>query len=168
MSDLVRYPFFHDGIAQILACPAGEARDTGVLLCRPWGHDEVCSRKFYKILADAIAEAGFPTLRFDYPGTVDSIDPDADHGLDTWMDAADKSADLLRKLGCKRIVVFGLAFGTVIAHHLVRTRKDLSGAIFAAPLASGRRFIRETKLSEKLLYETEQIPLTRMDADQTS
>ena len=125
MSDLVRYPFFHDGIAQILACPAGVARDTGVLLCRPWGHDEVCSRKFYKILADAIAEAGFPTLRFDYPSTVDSIDPDTDHGLDTWMDAADKSADLLRKLGCKRIVVFGLAFGTVIAHHLVRTRKDL-------------------------------------------
>ncbi|CTQ54709.1 exosortase A system-associated hydrolase 1 [Roseibium album] len=169
MSDLDRYPFYFDGVSAILASPKGKRRrSTGVLLCRPWGHDEVCSRKFYKILADAIASAGFPALRFDYPGTVDSFDPKENDDLESWVDAADKGANVLRTLGCETIVVFGLNFGTVIAHRLIQKRNDLSGAIFAAPLVNGRRYIRETKLSEKLLYETEQIPLTRLDTDQTS
>jgi alpha/beta superfamily hydrolase len=169
MSDLDRYPFYIDGVSAILASPKSEQRrGTGVLLCRPWGHDEVCSRKFYKILADAIASAGFPVLRFDYPGTVDSVDPKEDGGLESWVEAADKGANVLRTLGCEKIVVFGLNFGTVIAQRLSQKRNDLSGAIFAAPLVNGRRYIRETKLSEKLLYETEQIPLSRLDKGQTS
>ena len=162
-------PIVYNGVSAIVSYPnQSRRRNTGVLLCRSWAHAELCSRKFYKVMADRVAEAGFPTLRFDYPGTVDSCDPAPDNGLESWVTAADGGADVLKDLGCNTIVVFGFCFGAVVAHALIQRRNDVSGAIFAAPVVNGRRFIREINIREKVLFETERIPLERLDTSRTS
>ncbi|MCV0429804.1 MAG: alpha/beta fold hydrolase, partial [Roseibium sp.] len=169
MPDFGTCPIVYDDVSAIVSSPCQTfRRSTGVLLCRSWAHAELCSRKFYKVLADNMASAGFPTLRFDYPGTVDSGDPPTDGGLEDWVSAADRGADVLRDLGCDTIVVFGFCFGSIIAHDLLQRRNDVSGAIFAAPVVNGRRYIREINIREKVLFETERIPLERLDTSRTS
>src|SRR5579871_2345685 len=46
--------------------------DHGVVLCPPIGHEQIHSHRGLRCLADALAEAGFSVLRFDYHGTGDS------------------------------------------------------------------------------------------------
>lgn len=170
MSDFDTSPIAFGGISALVSYPVGNnRRDTGVLLCRPWGRDEVCSRKFYKRLADKLAVAGFPTLRFDYPGNVDSLDPDVDEGFSKWIEAADKSAEVLKAIsGCDRILLFGFGLGATVSHQLLQKRDDISGIVSAAPVTNGRRYIREMKLHAKLCFETEHIPLDRLDPNETS
>ncbi|WP_299809890.1 alpha/beta hydrolase [uncultured Roseibium sp.] len=170
MSETDTCPVAYEGLSALVSYPVGRVRcETGVLLCRPWGRDEVCCRKFYRTLADVLAASGYPTLRFDYSGTVDSLDPDADEGLEDWVRGAEKSADVLKDIsGCERIVVFGLGLGAVVSHELAGRRHDLSGAIIAAPIVNGRRYIREINLLAKMLYETEHIPLNLLDTRKTS
>src|SRR5690606_23686159 len=60
---------------------------TGVLMCGPWGLDELCARKTWRGIAAELAAAGFPALRFDYPGTGDALDIGPDGGLESWIAA---------------------------------------------------------------------------------
>src|SRR3954468_7325292 len=63
--------------------PAAGAR--GVVLVSPDGFEELCSRRAMRELADLLAEAGLPTLRFDLRGVADSVDLAAgEHELDAW------------------------------------------------------------------------------------
>ena len=59
--------------------PARERRiDVGLVVCKPFGYDAVCSHRSLRAFAAASAAIGLPVLRFDYAGTGDSSDPDAD------------------------------------------------------------------------------------------
>jgi hypothetical protein len=46
----------------------------GVVLCNAWGQEALCAHRSWRLLAMDLAAAGLPTLRFDYPGTGDSLD----------------------------------------------------------------------------------------------
>ncbi|MEO9774222.1 hypothetical protein [Roseibium sp.] len=155
MSFVPSVPLCFDGLAAVLTRPAPEVPCRGaVLLCRPWGFDELCSRKFYRVLAETLAERGLASLRFDYPDTVDSLDTPEGSGLDDWTAAANRAGDALkRSTGVDRIALFGLGVGAVVARNAARTRKDISAIVLAAPVTSGRRYLRETDLRAKVLYE---------------
>ena len=47
-------------------------RDCGVLFCAPMGSEYVRFHRAYRQLADRLAKAGFPVLRFDFYGCGDS------------------------------------------------------------------------------------------------
>ena len=51
---------------------------TAILLISPWGYEALCMRRAWRMLADALAAAGYPTLRFDYRGTGDALGDAAD------------------------------------------------------------------------------------------
>src|SRR5262245_16185002 len=53
-------------------------RFTAVLLSKPIGHEGINTHATYRYLAEQLAEAGYPTLRFDYDGTGDSFGSDED------------------------------------------------------------------------------------------
>jgi hypothetical protein len=48
--------------------------DVAVLFLSPWGFEEMCTRKLWRLLAERIAAHGVASLRFDYPGTGDALD----------------------------------------------------------------------------------------------
>lgn len=148
-------PVAFAGCAGHLTLPAAATVErTGVVLCRSWGVDELCTRKFLRTVADDFAGRGFPVLRFDYPGTVDSLDRPESETLDGWTDAAAAACDLLTDAaGCRDVVLLGLGPGALIAARLAVRREDVAGLILAAPAANGRRFLRETAIKARVVLE---------------
>ncbi|MBD1548958.1 alpha/beta fold hydrolase [Roseibium aggregatum] len=127
---------------------------TGYVFCGAWGYDELCSRKFLRRLAEDLADAGFPVLRADYPGTVNMRDPVPDTGLEGWIGTAVDAADRLKELsGCSRILYLGLGIGSAIAFLAAQRRKDVDGVVLAGPVASGRRYMREVQLHANVTNE---------------
>ena len=55
--------------------PAGGAgTDTAVVVCQGLMRDGLLAHCSFRLLGDELAAAGTPMLRFDYPGTGDSLD----------------------------------------------------------------------------------------------
>src|SRR5258706_14823227 len=63
-------PVMFEGCAGWLHPAAG---NRGVIICAAQGYEELCTHRPMRGLAERFAEAGLPTLRFDYPSTGDSI-----------------------------------------------------------------------------------------------
>jgi pimeloyl-ACP methyl ester carboxylesterase len=96
------------GIFHRAATPAQKA----VLLCPPLGQDQIRCHRLYRQLANALAAAGIPVLRFDYYGTGDSIGGSADISWPRCIEDIATAASELRTLaGCERIVAFGTRLG---------------------------------------------------------
>ena len=118
---------------------------TGIVLCGPWGYEELCVRAALRDCAERFAVSGTPCLRFDYPGTCNSLDPEAQLRLEDWIAAARSAADVLKaRSGVTRIVFAGFGLGAILALEALRTYADATGLILLAPAGSGRRFARET------------------------
>jgi alpha/beta superfamily hydrolase len=59
---------------------------SGVVICNPFGFEVICAHRTLRHLADSLAGAGLPTLRFDYDGTGDSAGDDRDpKRLEAWI-----------------------------------------------------------------------------------
>ncbi len=129
--------------------------DIGYVFCSSWGYDEMCSRKFLRLVAQELADSGAPALRFDYPGTINMLDIPQDMNLDGWVGAAFMAADTLKNLsGCTAIVFVGMGIGSAVAFQAAKNRQDVAGLILAAPVTSGRRYMRELKIQAKVSDES--------------
>lgn len=118
----------------------------GVVLCSPWGIDELSARKVLVRLATRLAHSGIPALRFDYPGTADAIDRPA-AGFGAWVDTAADAADRLKAAcGVETIVFAGIGIGATIALLASARRDDVAALVLAAPVVGGRRYLREIAL----------------------
>lgn len=148
-------PIRFNGNAGFLVNPATDKiRSTGVVMCSSWGFEELCARKTFRCLADDLANVGFPVIRFDYPGTVDSLDLPTLQNFDCWLDSAREACELLqRQTNCRSVVSLGLGIGAVIASRLAEFHESVDGLILAAPVTSGRKFLRETNIRAKVIYE---------------
>ena len=116
----------------------------GVVLCGPWGYQDLCARTAWRMFAEQLAAAGFPSLRFDYPGAGNSLGDLDGRTLADWTAAAQGAAAQLRKLsGVEDIILAGLGHGAVVAVEACRAGLEAKGLVLFAPVASGRRFARE-------------------------
>src|SRR5260370_2419904 len=107
---VVRIPFYFESQHQWLfawlhRCEAAPYSDHGVIVCPPIGYEQVHAHRGLRHLADALARAGLPCVRFDYHGTGDSGGSDEDPDrVATWLaNIKDAQAWLTRQLGCNRI-----------------------------------------------------------------
>lgn len=133
---------FRDGFAYLH--PA--AGDIGILFCAPWGYEALCAHRSCVEFSAMLAAAGYPTLRFDYPGAANSASDLSAHDLDDWIDAAGEAAALLGRLsGVKQIVLAGFGLGCLVAAEAAARGLAVKGAILLAPPLTGRRYIRETQ-----------------------
>ncbi|RAK52558.1 alpha/beta fold hydrolase [Phenylobacterium deserti] len=136
----------------------GTSGETGVLLCSPWGFEELCLRRAWRMLADNLADAGYPTLRFDYPGCGDSLgDPEKVAGLASLVEAARLGADTLRKAGVRRLVIIGQGLGATVAA-LAAPSVEAEGLALLAPPARGRDYLRELSAWGAMVAETMHLP----------
>src|SRR5258705_9537074 len=78
---------------------AGVGRSLGVavLICPPWGWEEIASYRARREWAGRLAAAGHPTLRLDFPATGDSAGLPEDAALvGTWTASVDAAIAWLR------------------------------------------------------------------------
>ncbi len=88
----------------------------GVVLCNPLGQEAVRIHRFYRVLADRLAQAGIPTLRFDYYGTGDADGDDLDGELTRWRaDIGLAQQALLQRIPCQQVAWFGARLGGTLA-----------------------------------------------------
>lgn len=102
----------------VLTLPEGGQRRRGVVICAPFGHPNICSYRPLRALGRRIAEQGWPVIRFDWPGTGDSGDPDlvGEAWMGVWTAAVAQAVEALRsRAGVDEIVVIGLRIGAPLA-----------------------------------------------------
>lgn len=116
-----------------------------VLMLSPFGYEELCGRTFWTALGDRLAAAGMPSLRFDYPGTANALDPEPD-GIEDWRVAAQRAGeDLRRRSGHDRIVVLGQGLGATLALRWAADLGPLDALVLLEPAVTGRSYLRSLK-----------------------
>ncbi|WP_422374596.1 alpha/beta fold hydrolase [Roseibium sp.] len=140
-SEIPAQPFFFDGLAGYFHPARGS---TAVLLLSPWGYEELCSRKSYRMLGEKLAAAGYPCLRFDFPATGHSSGTAAEQeDTSAWRRAARSAlAQLKACSGADRVLVAGQGIGAALAADLAQS-EAVAGLLLLAPVAQGRAYLRE-------------------------
>ncbi len=146
-------PVTFDGTVGLFSPARAPGKPAAILFASPWGLEEMCSRKFFRVLADQLAENGFASLRFDYAGTGDSLADDAEvAGLDTWLDNLVAATNRLKHLsGCDRIVIVAQGIGATIAMQAMPRIVGCEALAFLAPVVSGRAYLREMQAMARMI-----------------
>jgi pimeloyl-ACP methyl ester carboxylesterase len=129
--------------------PTGGPRHTmGLVICSPWGHEDLTAHRSLRHLAIATANRGVPTLRFDYHGSGDSAGAEEEHDHPSaWTRSVHDAIELLRThAGVHRVSVFGLRLGATVGALAAATRHDVCAFAALAPVVSGRAWLRELRL----------------------
>lgn len=125
--------------------PLGEARDLGVVICKPFGHEMLATHRALRHLAERLAAAGFAALRLDYDGTGDSSGTDTDPDrARLWHATIDYGVRSLRRRGMRRIALVGLRFGALLAADFAKS-SPVDALVLLAPPARGRAYLRELR-----------------------
>lgn len=124
------------------------ARNRAVVLCAPLGHEALHTHAAYRYVAEQLAAAGFPTLRFDYDGTGDSAGGDKDESrVGQWLASIGFAVDTLRQhCGTEAVSLFGVRMGATLAAVAAAERGDIAELLLWAPCRSGRLWRRELRV----------------------
>ena len=139
-----------DGCAGWLHPAAG---GRGVVICGSFGFEDLCSHKTLATLAEQIAQAGQPALRFDYHGCGDSLgditDPDR---LAVWTQNLRAAVAFMRtKTGVSEIALVGLRLGAALAAEIAADMHGVARLVLIAPPAAGRAYVRELKALARVI-----------------
>ncbi|HEX4731677.1 MAG TPA: alpha/beta fold hydrolase [Solirubrobacterales bacterium] len=126
---------------------AGTEGRAPVLICPPWGWDDVASYRTRRGWAQRLAAAGHHTLRFDLPATGNSDGRPSDPGvLEAWVTAIIVAAGWLAvAAGTASVTALGLGLGGLLGLEAVGDGAPIAAmALWGVP-GGGRRFVRETR-----------------------
>ncbi len=125
------------------------AGDCGVVMCGSIGFEKQIFHRSWSFLAQRLAAGGYPTLRFDYPGSGDSCGMDSDPGaLEAWLGSIGQAIAWLRaNTGARRIVLCGIHLGGLLAAAAAARDGEVERLVLLAPMLSGRSYARILALS---------------------
>ncbi len=136
--------------------PSGWASSTAALLCPGASDDFSNGYRPFRLLADRLAGAGYPALRFDYPGTGDSADPSHSNLWEAWQESIALAAQWLRaQTGAERLLLIGLRIGGTLASMAAAQRGDVAGLALIEPCLTGRSYVSQL-VTEARLRGTQQ------------
>ncbi len=129
-----------------------QARGTAVVVCPPFGWDEVCSYRSLRTWAESLAADGYVTLRLNFPSTGDSggsvRDPDR---VGAWTSAIAGAAAFTRaELGAGRVVALGIGLGGVLAYQAAAEGAPIDDLVLWATPARARALVRQLRAFSKL------------------
>lgn len=130
--------------------PTGPRRELGVVLCAPPFHEYVHTHRTFRHLAEKLARAGFPVIRFDYfalgNSSGDLFEPNV---VETWAQDIVAQVRLLESLpGVSRVGLFGFRFGATLAAS-VAEREGVSALAVWNPIGNGKTYARELQALAK-------------------
>src|SRR5262245_50345589 len=144
-ADRPLFGFFHR--------PTGASRRAiGVVLCSPIGEDMIRAHRAFRHLAEKLAEAGFPVLRFDFDGTGDSVgdERDADR-VATWRADVGRAAATLRdQAGVKKLAFVGLRMGATLAALAAADLGGVDALVLWGAYENGGTFVNEATRAHKM------------------
>ncbi len=122
-----------------------------VLLCAPFGWEEVCSYRSRRELAIALAARGHLTLRLELPGTGDSPGGDRQQGFEPWRAAVSEAADWLRaREAVERVAAVGMGVGGLLACAALGEGAPIDDLVLWNTPASGGVLVRELRAFARL------------------
>ena len=137
-----------DGQAGFWHAAAG---DVAVVLCPPIGREARCAYLPLRRFAERLAEQGYSTLRFDYPGEGESLDaPEEGDAFARWVDGAHAAVAFARAAGARKVVLAGVRMGGAVAAVAAQENLALDALMLLAPVVSGRGWVRELKLAASM------------------
>ena len=150
------FPVSFDQCAGWLHPAAGER---GVVICGSFGFEDLCSHKALAVLAEKIAEAGQPAIRFDYRGCGDSAGELSDADLlTTWKHNIRAAAEMLKqRTGVTEIAFVGLRLGAALASEVAAEMGGAAKLALIAPIAAGRSYVREMKALSRVIAVQENV-----------
>jgi alpha-beta hydrolase superfamily lysophospholipase len=131
----------------------GTQREVAVLICQGVMREASLAYCSMRQLADDLAAAGYPAMRFDYPAAGNSPDADLNesgHHWTAWQSSIDSAIEWLRGQGARRIVLCGLGGGATLASLVAARRYDIAGLLLFEPAIVGRSYIRQMILEADL------------------
>jgi pimeloyl-ACP methyl ester carboxylesterase len=136
----------------------GDASALGVVVCAPLGYEGICAYPALRTMAERLAAAGHPALRFDYDGTGDSAGDDADSGrVLAWVKSVrDAVAELRRMSGVTEVCLFGVRMGASLAY-LAAAEGGIDRVILWNACVAGKAFVREMKAFRMLAEQSGEI-----------
>lgn len=116
----------------------------GVLLCSSIGEEEHNAHQTYRELAEALADRGIASLRFDYHGTGDSLGHWTDPArVEAWVRSVAVAHKALRATGVSRTAAVGMRLGAALAATAAsRGCVDLDALVLWDP-CGGKELLRE-------------------------
>lgn len=136
-----------DPVFAVLHPAAQPTASTAVLICAPWGWEEVASHRARREWAQHLAGLGHAVLRFDLPGCGDSGGLPSDDGrVAAWAGAVTGCADWLRdRTDAPRVAAIGLGLGGLIAARALADGARIDDLVLWASPPRGRAFTRAQK-----------------------
>ena len=124
--------------------PQAAARDTVAVICSPGGYEYTRAHRTLRHLADRLARAGIPALRFDYHGTGNSAGDDFDPArVATWIaNIREACREARAATGRDRLCLAGVRLGATLAA-LASREMPVDDLVLWNPCVSGRNYVRE-------------------------
>lgn len=129
--------------------PGRPGAELALVICSPFGNEDVFAHRGLRALAEACAAQGMPALRFDADGLGDSAgDELAPDRIGAWVASVHAAVDAARRLsGVRRVCLLGVRFGATLAALAAAGRDDVAALAAIAPVVSGRAFARELRVA---------------------
>ena len=131
--------------------PGGARRAGGIVLCNPVGDDLVRAHRPLRHLAERLAGAGFPVLRFDYRGTGDAAGDETEAArVPGWLSDVAAAVDELRvRSGVAHVTLVGLRAGAVLAAASAG-REDVDAVVLWSGYTGGGAFVDDAVRTHRL------------------
>jgi dienelactone hydrolase len=128
------------------------ARDTAVILCPPFGWDDVSSYRMLREWAARLATAGYPAIRMSFPSSGDSGGDvrDSDR-VGAWVAASVSTARWVQaEVRARRVVAIGMGLGGVLAYLGAAAGGPIDDFVLWGTPARGRALVRQIRAFSKL------------------
>jgi alpha-beta hydrolase superfamily lysophospholipase len=119
----------------------------GLVLCSPFGYEEVSAHRALRSLATDVANAGMPVLRYDHAGTGDSAgDAFCPELPRAWLEGIRAAMESLGTLtGVRRFALAGVRLGATLALCAADTDPAVCGVLALAPVVNLSSYLRELR-----------------------
>jgi alpha-beta hydrolase superfamily lysophospholipase len=118
-------------------------RDTAVVLAYPGVQEYNMSHWAFRRLASMLSREGFPTLRFDYYGTGDSMGETGQGSIEGWAaDIGVAVREVLDLSGARAVSTVGMRLGGILSLKAA-TRCTMEDIVLWDPVVSGAAYVEE-------------------------